>query len=373
MTAFRLERLCDERALWIGEIADGPRQAEDIAVNAEMDRRFIVRRRDENASRRIDLQSEHRRRIEVVVEDERLVLLVMALQILDEPGRPRPLPLQPFHLVRGAVRVLKNPVRIAGEIVEVSRLRVCKAANGDAAHAVCAFGVVVFPGDVVARARRQDVDVVALREPFRRQAARVFRSAENLRPVSLNDESDPHVVIMCMLAFAVCVSHFPVILGSGPTVWSGGKSPESRATRIASSMWILCRATRACCSTAIDAPLKVTGSIGESCRDAARCGCRRRHPVQRKFQSLDRYSGTPRDREAPPRAGAGASSSRCTTGISRGCSGLPIGSDCGRGRPSSRSSRRQISSSSRGSADSSSFACGRSHTCPGISSDSVRC
>ena len=220
-----------------------------------------MRRRNEDAAARIDLQTEHRRRVEIVVEDERLVLLVMALQVLDEARRPRPLPLQPLHLVGGAVRILKNPVGVAGEICEVARLRVRKAANRDAAHAVGAFGVIVFPGDVVARARRQDIDIVTLREPFRRQAARVFRSAENLCSVSLNDESDPHVVIMCMLAFAVCVSHFPVILGSGPTPWSGGKSPESPATPIASSMSIRCPATRDCCSRPIDAPLKADQRI----------------------------------------------------------------------------------------------------------------
>ena len=83
-------------------------------------------------------------------------------------------------------------------------------ATRDAATAIRAFGVIVFPADIVLRARRQHIDCVALREAFRRQTARVFRSAENLCPVSLNDERDPHVVIMCMLAFAVCVSHFPV-------------------------------------------------------------------------------------------------------------------------------------------------------------------
>ena len=154
--------------------------------------------------------------------------------------------------------------------VEVPRLRVRKAPNRDAANAIGAFGVIVFPGDVVARARRQHVDVVTLRELFGRQAARVFRSAENLCSVSLNDESDPHVVIMCMLAFAVCVSHFPAILGSGPTPWSGGKSPESPATPIASFMWILCPAIRDCCSSL---------STRRSSRSAHRRISRRSRPV----------------------------------------------------------------------------------------------
>src|SRR5688572_13737268 len=140
--------------------------------------------------------------------------------------------------------ILKDPVGVTGEICEIPDVRVRKTADGYAAHAVGAFGVIVLPGDVVARARRQDIDIVTLRKPFSRQPARVFGSAENLCSVSLNDECDPHVVIMCMLAFAVCVSHFPAILGSGPTPWSGVKSPESAGTRIASFTSIRCLATQ---------------------------------------------------------------------------------------------------------------------------------
>ena len=226
----------------------------------------------------------------------------------------------------------------------IPRLRVRKAANGDAAHAIGAFGVIVLPGDVVARARRQDIDVVTLREPFCRQAARVFRSAENLCSVSLNDESDPHDVIMCMLAFAVCVSHFPGILGSGPTPSSGAKSPESPATPIASSMSIRCPAIRGCCSRPSTPRSSRSAASASLAEIASGSDAGRRHSVQRKFQPLDRHSGAARNRAAPSWGVAAASSSRYTTRILRGCSGLPIGLACGRDRPSSRSSRRRISS-----------------------------
>ena len=109
MAALPIERLGDElaaRARVRYPIAFG--SAEDIAVDAEMDRRLVVRRRDEDASAGIDLQAEHRRRVEIVVEDERLVLLVMALQVFDQAGRPRPLPLQPLHLVGGVVRIAEK-------------------------------------------------------------------------------------------------------------------------------------------------------------------------------------------------------------------------------------------------------------------------
>ena len=73
---------------------------------------------------------------------------------------------------------------------------------------VAAFDVAVFvPSHVFVKTARY---WLSLCETLGRQAAGVFRSAENFCSVSLNDERDPHVVIMCMLAFAVCVSHFPV-------------------------------------------------------------------------------------------------------------------------------------------------------------------
>ena len=43
------------------------------------------------------------------------------------------------------VRILKDPVRVAIEVLDVARLRVGEAANRDAAHAVGAFGVLVLP------------------------------------------------------------------------------------------------------------------------------------------------------------------------------------------------------------------------------------
>ncbi len=73
---------------------------------------------------------------------------------------------------------------------------------------------------------------------------------------------------MCMLAFAVCVSHFPVILGSGPTRWSRGKSPGSPATPIASSMWIRCPGDTGMLREAIDAPAKMVSASAEILRNA---------------------------------------------------------------------------------------------------------
>jgi hypothetical protein len=74
----------------------------------------------------------------------------------------------------------------------MSRVWRCRSGERDAAHAVCALGVSFLHADRVAGARRQHLDIVASRPAVRPSAAGVFRSAENLRPVSVDDESDSH-------------------------------------------------------------------------------------------------------------------------------------------------------------------------------------
>ena len=61
--------------------------------------------------------------------------------------------------------------------------------HGDAAHAVGALGILVLPGDVVARARREHVDLVALGQPLGDEPAVVLGSAEDLGAVALDDEA----------------------------------------------------------------------------------------------------------------------------------------------------------------------------------------
>ena len=80
-----------------------------VKCSGEMDRGFIVRRRHQNAAPWIDLQPEHGWRVEVVIEDERFVLFVMALEILDEAWRPWALALQPIHFIGSCMRILKDP------------------------------------------------------------------------------------------------------------------------------------------------------------------------------------------------------------------------------------------------------------------------
>src|SRR5436190_24082833 len=104
--------------------------------------------------------------------------------MLDERWTPWPLLFEPFHLVAAAVRVVVNPVRVFVEGFEIARAGVCEAADGDAADAVGPFRIIVFPGDVVARARREHVDIMLDHETFGDKTAEMFGPAEDLSAIS---------------------------------------------------------------------------------------------------------------------------------------------------------------------------------------------
>src|SRR5205814_4526576 len=67
-----------------------------------------------------------------------------------------------------------------------------EAADSDPANPVGSLRVFVFPGDVIARARRQYLDIVLSDQALREQPAQLFRSAEDFAPVPLNDQADLH-------------------------------------------------------------------------------------------------------------------------------------------------------------------------------------
>src|SRR6185503_10437750 len=76
--------------------------------------------------------------------------------------------------------------------VDVARRRGGESPHGDAADAVGALRVLVLPGDVVAGAAGQHLDLVRRRQPFGEQAAEMFGAAEDFCAVALDDEGDLH-------------------------------------------------------------------------------------------------------------------------------------------------------------------------------------
>ena len=113
----------DEAALALGQVAQRGRLAEDVLEDLEPDRRLVVRGRHQDAALRRDLEAEHGRRVEIGEEDQDVVLLMVAPQELDQPRAPRPLLLQPLHLVGAAVRVVVDPLGEGVERVDVAGAR----------------------------------------------------------------------------------------------------------------------------------------------------------------------------------------------------------------------------------------------------------
>src|SRR5262249_25850756 len=136
--------------------------------------------------------AEHGGCVEIREEDQDVVLMLVALQVLDERGAPGSLLLQPLHLVLARMRGREDPFRVAIERIDVALPRVREAADGDAAAPVGAPGILVLPRHVVLRARGEDVDRMLRRQPLGDQTAVILGSAEDLRAITLNDESDLH-------------------------------------------------------------------------------------------------------------------------------------------------------------------------------------
>ena len=187
-----VERRVQEPPLDVGVVGDGLRLAEQVLVEPQLDRRLVVRGRHEDAARRVDLQAQRGRRVQVREEDQDVVAAVRALQVLEQPGRHRALAAQPVLLVGVGVRVVEDPVREAVELLDVAGLAGGEAPHRDAADAVDALGVLVLPGDVVAGAGGQHFDLVPRREALGDQAAVVLRAAEDVGAVALDDERDLH-------------------------------------------------------------------------------------------------------------------------------------------------------------------------------------
>ncbi len=103
------------------EVAHRPRQVEERAVWREPQRVLVVRGRDERGALRHDRQAERRRRVDVRVEEDRVVVAPVRVQELEQVGHDRPLMLRPRELV-GDVVLLLEDVTLEG--LELRRTRI---------------------------------------------------------------------------------------------------------------------------------------------------------------------------------------------------------------------------------------------------------
>ena len=182
----------EKRLLDLGVERDRFGPLEHLLVDAEMNRRFVVCGRGEDAALGSDLQAEHRRRVEVREEYHRIVGLPVSGEVIEQRRAPWALLLEPRHLIVARMRVVEDPFGVAVEGVDVPRMRVCEAPHGDAVDALAAFGILVRPRDVVARAGGQHLDVVLSGHALGNQPAVVLGAAENLYAVSLDDKGNSH-------------------------------------------------------------------------------------------------------------------------------------------------------------------------------------
>ena len=153
-----------------------------------MNGRLVVRGGHQDGFVRRDLHAQHRWSVEVGEEDQHVVLILVAFDVLEQRRAPGPLLFEPLDFLVARVRVVEDPLGVAVERVNVPGARVGKTTHRDAAHAIRALRVVVLPGDVVLRAGGQHFDVMPGCEPFGNQPAVILGTAENLGAVTLHDK-----------------------------------------------------------------------------------------------------------------------------------------------------------------------------------------
>jgi len=180
----------DHRALLGREVAHRPRQVEQRAIRCEPQRVLVVRSGNERGALGHDRQAERRRRVDVRVEEDRVVLASMRVQELEQLRHDRALMVRPRELVAQVVLFLEHVP------LEGLELGIAAGGHGEAPHEktveeVVARPVVRGPGPVVERRRRRDLDGVMLREPLRDQARVLLGPAGDLLAVALHHHEDP--------------------------------------------------------------------------------------------------------------------------------------------------------------------------------------
>ena len=192
-----------EPALDVRVVGEARRKAEQLLIDVEMNGRLVVSGRHQDALVWCDLHAHHRRRVEVGEEDQHVILVLIALEVLEQRWTPRALLLQPFHFIVAAMRVIEDPLGVAVERVDIARAGVGESAHGDAAYAVGSFRVFVLPGDVVLCAGGQHLDVVLRRQPLGDEPAVILGAAENLGAVALDDKRDLQIsALLCQTCSA---------------------------------------------------------------------------------------------------------------------------------------------------------------------------
>ncbi len=182
-----------DQLLFLGCVEDDRRRpAEELPEDAQVEDAVVLGGRHQQALVRSDLETEVGGPVAVREEDERVVVLLVRPQVLDQGGRDRAVLLQPAALLEVAVLEEADLVGDRIEGLEPALADDREAQHPDAVDARLAGWQHVLPAQVVDRGRGQDRDLVPLRHVLGDPAAVQLRPADDLRPVALDDEADLH-------------------------------------------------------------------------------------------------------------------------------------------------------------------------------------
>ena len=186
-------RRLDHRALFVRVVHDGAHAAEDRAEDRQADRRIALRGRHEHGLAGDAARAVERVVVAVAEEDDEV----------EAGGRSRrgsrPAPGSPALRCRArrarrrsSAACSKTRARPPAELERLAFVRDRKASHRDAVDLLDAGRQLVAPGDVVARAGRDDFDLGVPREPLGDVARVQLRAAVDVGAVALNDDRELH-------------------------------------------------------------------------------------------------------------------------------------------------------------------------------------
>ena len=165
----------DEPFLFRAVVHQRAHAAEDARRQREADRFVPLCRRHENGARRHRLRAVIRVIVAIAEEKNVVVSRVRGAQMPQERRALRPFGVEPLQLVEMRMRVVEHAIGPAAEHMRIARVIDSKPAHGNAVHHVRARRIVVPPRHVIARARREHLDVGVLRQGARRRSGRAAR------------------------------------------------------------------------------------------------------------------------------------------------------------------------------------------------------
>jgi hypothetical protein len=184
----------NQHALLRGRVENESRRAsEDLSHDLQVERRFIVRGRDENRLPGQGLQPPIGVVIQIRKKDPSIVRPGIPGDGLDQGRAAGALPLHPFVLVGLGMGVGEDPLRIAVEGLDVARIVHVEPFDRDAVDDRIPLGIFRGPGDVILGRRGVDgADVPSGDEALGDHLAMDFGAAHDFGPVALNDEGNLH-------------------------------------------------------------------------------------------------------------------------------------------------------------------------------------